>query len=74
VNARPRLENKMPDTHKKSAKTFEHKSEPMPRLVDEASAGELALETTEKSEVRTVRVPKLDQKTVWRVIDMLKSL
>jgi hypothetical protein len=64
----------MSDTHKKTAKTFEHKAEPMPKLASEASEAEAALETTEKSEMRTMRVPKLDQKTVWRVIDMLKSL
>ncbi len=64
----------MPETHKKTAKAFEHKAESMPKLVTEASEADAALETAEKPELRTVRVPKLDQKTVWRVIDMLKSL
>ena len=64
----------MSETHKKTAKTFERKGEPMPKLVGEALEAEPALEATEKSEVRTVRVAKLDQKIVWRVIDMLKSL
>ncbi len=64
----------MPETHKKTAKTFEHKAEQMPKLVPEASEAEADLEVTERPEVRTLRVPKLDQKTVWRVIDMLKSL
>jgi hypothetical protein len=64
----------MPETHPKTTQTFEHGSEPMPKLVTQAPETEPVLEATGSVDVRTVRVTKLDQKTVWRVIDMLKSL
>ncbi len=64
----------MSDAHKKTATTFERKAEAMPKLVAEAPEPELVVEQVGETEVRTVRVPKLDQQLVWRVIDMLKSL
>jgi hypothetical protein len=64
----------MSDTHPKPKTTFERQVEPMPKLAADVPEVELVVEPVEKSEMRTVRVPKLDQKTVWRVIDMLKSL
>ena len=64
----------MSDVHKKTAKKFEHKAEPMPSLAETPPEPEVVLEETEKTEVRTARVSKLDQQIVWRVIDMLKSL
>jgi|PlaIllAssembly_1097288.scaffolds.fasta_scaffold471576_2 hypothetical protein len=64
----------MSEVRKKTAKTFEYKAEPMPELAAEAAEPELVVEQTGDTEVRTVRVRKLDQQIVWRVIDMLKSL
>ncbi len=64
----------MAEGPKTTTKTFEHQTEATPRLVTETPAPDIQLETSEAPQVRTARVPKLDQKTVWRVIDMLKSL
>jgi hypothetical protein len=67
----------MTETSKKNAPAkFEYISEGMPRLSAETPApvAEQAALETGKSEVRSVRVLKLDQHTVWRVIEVLKSL
>jgi hypothetical protein len=64
----------MPNIDPKPIKTFERRSEPMPTLVTTAPEAEPVPVETRSAEVRTVRVAKLDQKTVWRVIDMLKTL
>jgi hypothetical protein len=59
---------------------FEQTSEAMPRLSAERSAAETVAPGAEPAaapghaDVRSIRVPKLDRQTVWRVIDMLKSL
>ena len=55
---------------------FEHTNEAMPRLAAETpapGAEQAALEPSQ-TDVRSMRVPKLDQQTVWRVIELLKSL
>ena len=55
---------------------FEHTSEAMPRLTSEppAPGAEQAGAEPSKADMRSIRIPKLDQHTVWRVIEMLKSL
>ena len=61
---------------KKALAKFEHTNEAMPRLAAETptpGAEQLTLEPG-KSQVRSMRVPKLDQQIVWRVIETLKSL
>ena len=64
----------MTDHYAKSRTTFERGLEPMPRLVPELPAAEPVLKPTHQGDVRTAWVSKLDSKTVWRVIDMLKAL
>ena len=66
----------MTDVSKKTLAKFERTSEAMPRLLAEtpAPAAEQAAPEAGSSEVRSIRVPRLDQQTVWRVIELLKSL
>ncbi len=66
----------MTDISKKSLARFEHTSEAMPQLSAEVPGPAAAQAAPENSrpEVRSIRVPKLDQQTVWRVIEMLRSL
>ena len=67
----------MTDTQKKKpSKKFERKVEAMPELVAEAPEPGTAPSDLEPRapESHSVRVSKLDQQTVWRVIEMLKSL
>jgi hypothetical protein len=65
----------MSDMSLKSIKTFERGVEPMPKLAADLKLPvEPVLVDRQPSDVRTVWVAKLDAKTVWRVIDMLKSL
>jgi hypothetical protein len=60
---------------------FEHTVEAMPRLAGGRQAAEAPVPGADevapepgKADVRSMRVPKLDQQTVWRVIEILKSL
>ncbi len=66
----------MTDLSKKTLAKFEQTGEAMPRLLAEtpAVAAEQAAPEAGSSEVRSIRVPKLDQQTLWRVIEMLRSL
>ncbi len=66
----------MAELPKKTLAKFEQTSDAMPRLTVEmpAPAAEQAAPETRRPEVRSLRVPKLDQHTVWRVIETLKSL
>ena len=66
----------MTDLSKKTLAKFEQTNEAMPRLLAETPAPAAAQAAPENSrpEVRSIRVPKLDQQTVWRVIEMLRSL
>jgi len=66
----------MTEIPKKTLAKFEYTSEAMPRLSAETPAPgpEQAVLKPGMPEVRSIRVPKLDQQTVWRVIELLKSL
>jgi len=66
----------MAELPKKTLAQFEHTSEAMPRLTAQppAPGAEQGAPGPDLPEVRSVRVPKLDQTVVWRVIEMLKSL
>ncbi len=66
----------MTNVSKKTLAKFEQTSEAMPRLLAEspAPAAEQAAPEAGSSEVRSIRVRKLDQQTLWRVIEMLRSL
>ncbi len=66
----------MAELPKNTLAKFEQTSDAMPRLIAEkpAPAPEQAAPNARPPEVRSVRVPKLDQHTVWRVIETLKSL
>ena len=69
----------MAELPKKASARFEKTSEAMPRLAAEPPAPgseqtQAAPEPGLPPEMRSIRVPKLDQHTVWRVIEMLKSL
>jgi len=64
----------IPDMRSKAVKTFERGVESMPKLVAEPLPVEPVVVDAPPSGLRTVWVSKLDSKTVWRVIDMLKSL
>ena len=66
----------MAELPKKTSAKFEKTSGAMPRLTAEmpAPAAEQAAPEARLPEVRSLRVPKLDQHTVWRVIETLKSL
>ena len=66
----------MAESPKKPSTKFEQTNEAMPRLAAEAPArgADRALPEAGVAEVRSLRAPKLDQQTVWRVIETLKSL
>ena len=66
----------MTDISKKTLAKFEHTSEAMPQLSTETPgpAAQQATPQNSRPEVRSIRVPRLDQQTVWRVIEMLRSL
>lgn len=66
----------MAELPKNTLAKFEQTSDAMPRLTAEkpAPAAEKAAPAARPPEVRSLRVPKLDQHTVWRVIETLKSL
>jgi hypothetical protein len=76
VNGLSRKKGFMTDVaKKKSLATFEQTTDAMPRLAAEPLAPGAEKPAPEpKSEIHSIRVPKLDQQTVWRVIDVLKSL
>ena len=61
---------------KKMLAKFEQTSEAMPRLATETHASRAEQSALEpgQPDMRSIRVPKLDQQTVWRVIEVLKSL
>lgn len=66
----------MTDISKKTLAKFEQTSEAMPLLSAETPslAAEQAAPETGPTEVRSIRVSKLDQQTLWRVIELLRSL
>jgi hypothetical protein len=71
----------MTEIPKKNAPArFEQTSGAMPRLATPLSAeslrpeASLAATETGQSDVRSIRVAKLDHQTVWRMIELLKSL
>jgi hypothetical protein len=66
----------MAELPKKTLAKFEQTSDAMPRLTAEmpAPSAKQAAPEARLPEVRSMRVPKLDQQTVWRVIETLKSL
>jgi hypothetical protein len=66
----------MTEMPKKAVARFEKTSEVRPRLAAETPApgAEPAAPEPGKPDVRSMRVPKLDQQIVWRVIEVLKSL
>jgi hypothetical protein len=66
----------MTETPKKALAKFEKTSGALPRLAVEtpASGAEGAAPEPGKPDVHSMRVPKLDQQIVWRVIEVLKSL
>ena len=72
----------MTETAKKSApKQFEQTAETMPSLTPArapapapAPGPQAGTPEPDQADVRSIRVPKLDQFTVWQIIEMLKSL